>query len=108
METTVTWCDCSKADPARRAAELVDDAVTAIRNRGHTREHALRMAARELGIRFRRARALIYGDPVVVFDEELARIQAGYLRHLDAEYEHLTARLDAVREQCRRFSEEER
>ena len=55
METTVTWCDSSKADPARRAAELVDDTVTAIRNRGHTREHALRVAARELGIGLRRA-----------------------------------------------------
>jgi hypothetical protein len=107
MERALAWPDSSKTDPARRAAELVDDTVTAIRNRGHTREHALRVAAHVLGIRFRRARALVYGDPVSLFDEELASIQAAYLRHLDAEAEHLTARLNAVRERCRRISEEE-
>lgn len=107
MERTLAWPDSSKVDPARRAAEMVDDAVTSIRNRGHTREHALRVAARELGIRFRRARALLYGDPVTVFDEELASIRAAYLRHLDIEAAHLAARLNAVRERCRSISEEE-
>lgn len=54
METSVAWPHNSAIDRTRRAAELLDDAVTAYRNRGHTREHALRLAAAELGLNFRR------------------------------------------------------
>jgi urease accessory protein UreE len=103
METALTWPNCSKADPARQAAELVDETVTAIRNRGHTRQYALHLAARELGLRFRRARSLLYGDPVNLPDDELARIQAAYLAHLDAEAAHLAERSAAARERLRRL-----
>ena len=104
MEHSLTWPKDSKP-PARLAAEYVDEAVSAIRNRGHTRQHALRLAARELGIRFRRARALLYGDPVTLHDEELARIRAAFLRHLDAEAAHLERRLAAARDRARRMTE---
>lgn len=103
METTLAWPQLSKTDPARHASELVDDAVTAIRNRGHTREHALRLAAAELGLRFRRARSLLYGDPVAVHDEELARLRAAFLAHLDTEAAHLAARSAAARERLARM-----
>jgi hypothetical protein len=111
METALAWPKSSKPardpDPARVAAELVDETVNAIRNRGHTRSLAVRLAAAELGLRLRRVRSLIYGDPVVVAEEELVRLRAAHLRHLDAEALHLAARLDAVRERCRRISEGE-
>lgn len=105
METTLAWPQLSKPaeEPARHAAELVDDVVTAIRNRGHTREHALRMAAAELGIRFRRARALLYGDPVALHDAELTLIRAAFLNHLDTEAAHLAARCEAARARLARM-----
>ena len=103
METTLTWPNCSNPDPARQAAALVDDTVTAIRNRGHTRRYALHLAALELGLRFRRARSLLYGDPVTLLDEELAAIRAAYLAHLDAEASQLAARSAAARERLRRM-----
>jgi G:T-mismatch repair DNA endonuclease (very short patch repair protein) len=106
METALAWPQLSKTDAARRAAELVDDTVTDIRNRGHTREHALRLAATVLGLRFRRARALLYGDPVALHDEELARIRAAFLHHLDSEAEHLTARSAAARARLARMAVE--
>ena len=104
MERILTWPKDSKP-AARIAAELVDDTVTAIRNRGHTRRYALRIAARELGIRLRRARSLLYGDPVTLLDAELAEIRAAFLRHLDAEAEHLAARSAAARERLARMRE---
>jgi hypothetical protein len=104
MERILTWPENSKP-PARLAAEYVDEAVSAIRNRGHTRQHALRLAARELGIRFRRARALLYGEPVTLHDEELAAIREAFLRHLDAEAAHLERRMVVARERLRRMTE---
>src|SRR5579862_3133742 len=100
METVLAWPKNSKTepDPARVAAELVDETVNAIRNRGHTRSLALRIAAAELGLGLRRVRSLLYGDPVVVADEELARLRAAFLRHLDAEAARLEARSAAARE----------
>lgn len=111
METALAWPQLSKSgaaktDAARSAAELVDDTVTDIRNRGHTREHALHVAASVLGLRYRRARALLYGDPVALHDDELARIRAAFRRHLDIEAEHLTARTAAARERLLRMAEE--
>jgi hypothetical protein len=92
METSLAWPHNSDAEKARRAASLLDEAVTAYRNRGHTREHALRLAARMFGLRLRRARALLYGEPVVIPDAELARIRASFLAHLDAEAADLADR----------------
>jgi hypothetical protein len=103
MEQILTWPNDSNPDLARQAAVLVDDTVTAIRNRGHTRQHALRLAALELGLRFRRARSLLYGDPVALLDAELADIRAAFLAHLDAEAAHLSARSAAARERLRRM-----
>ena len=105
MERILAWTDLTK-DPARLAAELVDDAVTAIRNRGHTRQYALRLAAAELGLGLRRARALLYGDPVALPDTELVRIRAAFLAHLDAEAAHLAARTAATRERLQRMRAE--
>jgi G:T-mismatch repair DNA endonuclease (very short patch repair protein) len=107
MEQSVAWPQHSNDNEARRAAALLDDAVTAIRNRGHTREYALRQAAKEFGLRFRRARAILYGEPVVLLDSELARIRAAFLAHLDAEAEHLAARSAAARERLRRMRDGE-
>jgi hypothetical protein len=103
MERTVAWSNNSHNDRTRRAALLVDDTVTHIRNRGYSRGHALRLAAQELGLRLRRARALLYGDPVVVLDDELARIRAAFLRHLEAEAQDLALRSAASRERLHRM-----
>jgi hypothetical protein len=81
---------------ARPAVEMCD-----------TREYALRQAAKEFGLRFRRARAILYGEPVVLLDSELARIRAAFLAHLDAEAEHLAARSAAARERLRRMRDGE-
>jgi hypothetical protein len=105
MEFALPRSDFSKPDPARLAAELVDDTVTTIRNRGHTRQHALRVAARVLGLRVRRARSLLYGEPVALLDDELSRIRAAFLAHLDAEAAHLADRSAAARERLRRMRE---
>ena len=111
METALAWPKNSKThrdpDPARIAAELVDETVTAIRNRGHTRYLAARIAAAELGLGLRRLRSLLYGDPVVVADEELTRLRAAHLRHLEAEVVHLAARSAAARERLRQMTEVE-
>jgi hypothetical protein len=107
MERILTWPNDSRPDPDQLAAAMVDDAVTAIRNRGHTRRYAVHVAARELGLRVRRVRSLLYGYPVTLLDEELAEIRGGYLRHLDAEMAHLSARLAAARERLRRMSEDD-
>jgi hypothetical protein len=104
MEGTVAWSEDSN-DKTRRAALLVDDAVNSIRNRGHTRKTALGIAAQELGLRVRRVRALLYGDPVVVLDEELARIRAAFLRHLDEDAKDLAARSEAARERWHRMQQ---
>jgi hypothetical protein len=112
METALAWPKNSKThrdpDPARIAAELVDETVNAIRNRGHTRSLAVPIAAAELGLGIRRLRSLLYGDPVVVTDDELTRLRAAHLRHLNAEVAHLLTRAHAARERCRRMIEEER
>ena len=109
METALAWPKSSKPardpDPARVAAELVDETVNAIRNRGHTRSLAVRIAAAELGLRLRRVRSLIYGDPVVVADEELVRLRMAYVRHLESEVVQLAARSAAARERLRQMTE---
>jgi hypothetical protein len=104
MERAVAWTEESN-DTTRCAALLVDDAVTSIRNRGYTRKTALALAAEELGLRIRRVRALLYGDPVVVLDDELARIRAAFLQHLEADANDLAARSAAARERWRRMHE---
>ena len=105
MEQMIPWPHYSATDRTRHAAELLEDVVNAFRNRGHTREHALVMAARELALNIRRARALLYDEPVVVLDQEIAAIRAAFLRHLDAEAEHLAARSAAARERLRRITD---
>lgn len=107
MEQILAWPKDSKADPARQAAEFVDDTVTAIRNRGHTRQHAVRLAALELGLRLRRARSLLYGDPVTLPDAELERIRAAFIEHLDREAQQLAARSAAARARLARMREGE-
>lgn len=107
METSLAWPHNSDAEKARRAAMLLDETVTAYRNRGHTREHALRVAARLFGLRLRRARALLYGEPVVMLDAEMAHIRAAFIAHLDAEAEHLAARAKATRERLERIRVDE-
>jgi hypothetical protein len=103
METAVTWSHNSDDDKTRQASKLFDEAVLSIRNRGHTTEHALCLAAKEFGIRLRRAKALLYGEPVVVLDDELARIRAAFLKHLETDAEYHAARSAASRERLRRM-----
>lgn len=79
------------------AASLVDDAVTSIRNRGFTREHAVKQAAQSLGVPESRAKALLYGKVFAVAAEEYRSIKARFLAHLDAEAEYLSQRAEAAR-----------
>jgi hypothetical protein len=91
-------------DGGRRAAELLDDAVSHYRNRGHTRATALGMAAKALGVTLRRAKGLVYGEPVAIDKDELDAIRAAFLDHLDEEAETLSQRLQDIRERRQRMS----
>lgn len=85
------------SDIVRDAAALIDDAVTALRNRGHTREHAVRQAALFFGLPESRAKGLLYGKVFALAAEEYRAIKARFLDHLDAEADYLAARSQAAR-----------
>ena len=94
MGQTMSW---SESSAIRDAAQLVDDAVTAFRTRGYTRETALHQAALALGISPRRAKGLVYGEVFAMALDEYRQIKARFLRHLDDEAESLAARSEAAR-----------
>lgn len=90
-------------DPLRSAAELLDDAVTAFRNRGYTREAGLEQAALALGIPLNRAKALLYGRLYSVAADEYETIRARFLNHLDDEADHLARRAAEARARRRQM-----
>ena len=77
---------------ARSAAELLDDSVTAFRNRGFTREAGIEQAALALGIPVNRAKALLYGRLYSVAADEYQAIHARFLTHLDEGADSLARR----------------
>ncbi len=93
----------SKADPLRDAMGLVDEMVTMIRNRGHTRQDAMRQAALALGISERRVKALSFGEAFAMAQDELQKIKLAYLDHLDTEADDLARRREAIREKRRQL-----
>jgi hypothetical protein len=92
-------------DHSLYAGALLDEAITDIRNRGHTREHATVLAARLFGLPLRRVvrLALCGGRETRVLDAERDRLRAAFLLHLDEEAAHLEARAAAARERYRRM-----
>ena len=100
MGHSMSW---SEVSTIRDAAQLVDEAVTAFRNRGYTRERAVEQAALALGISHRRARGLIYGEVFAMAVDEYRAIKARFLRHLDEEAESLAGRLEAVKAKQRQM-----
>jgi hypothetical protein len=85
------------------------DAATSMRNRGHTKEHALRLLADLFGLKVRRAVALVRGcDSIRLSDEELRRFKLRYEAHLAEEIEHLSARSAEAHERYSRFMAGER
>lgn len=103
MKQTMAWSHFSKSDPLRQAAEWIDQTVTAIRNRGHTREHAMEQASLALGVGRRRVRALLYGEAFSIAPDELDRLRDGFLAHLDDEAEHLAQRAAEARARRRQM-----
>lgn len=81
----------------REVAALIDDTVSAFRNRGYTREVAIQQAALALGMPPRRAKALIYGEAFSMAADEYAAIKARFVDHLDDEAASLAARFEAVK-----------
>lgn len=81
----------------RKIAEMADEVVTAIRNRGHTREQAVTAAAERLGMRVSRVRDFIYGRVFSTNREERAAARARYLAFLDDEADQLMRRSEEVR-----------
>lgn len=84
-------------NPVRNAAEIVDDAVTVLRNRGYSRQTAAREAAQWLGTSLRRVQSLLFGEPVRVNTDELADLRANYMRLLDDEARDLDRRAAQTR-----------
>lgn len=84
-------CDTSEI------ATMADDIVTAIRNRGFTREQAVADAARYLGMRASRVRDFLYGRVFATSSEERAAARARYLAFLDDEAEQLMRRAEEAR-----------
>jgi hypothetical protein len=71
--------------------------VSDYRNRGHKRATLLGLAAKAPGVTFRRAKALIYGEPVSVYQPELDAIRAIFLDRLEEEAETLNKRTQDIR-----------
>ena len=88
----MAWTHNSVNDPVRRAAEMVDEAVTDYRNRGYTREHAVEQAALALDLPKRRIKALLYGEAFSIAADEYHRIRNRFLAHLDEQADHLARR----------------
>lgn len=88
----------SRSDtPERDAAAIIDECVTVLRNRGHTRQAAARDAAVWLNTSFRRVQSLLFGEPVRVDDAELTELRAAYARLLDDEARDLERRMALTR-----------
>lgn len=103
MGQSMAWSNFSKLDPLREAASMLEETVTAYRNRGHTRQHAVEQAALALGMTPRRAKALLYGEAFNVALDEYNAIKQRFLEHLDQEAESLAARFEAVRAKRRQM-----
>jgi hypothetical protein len=93
-------------DLARAAAEIADDVVTAVRNRGFTRRQAVDVAAAELDTSPRRVRALLWGEPIRVFRAEYDRLCDRFAAHLEAEAQRHDKRAAALRERLRSMAAE--
>ncbi len=91
------------ADPARSLAELLDEAATAFRNRGHTREHAVTQAALALGVKPNRAKGVLYGRIFSIAADEYRAARARFVEHLDDETAHLAERLAATQARRRQM-----
>ena len=103
MGPTMAWSNFSKSDPVRVAAEFVDAAVTAYRNRGHSRTDAMDQAALALGISPRRAKALVYGEAFAMATEELRAIKSRFIAHLDDQMAHHEAEKQKLRERLQQM-----
>jgi hypothetical protein len=94
----------SVKDPLRLVMEMIDDAASAFRNRGHSRQQAVDQAALALGVTPRKAKAWLYGESFKATEEEARAVRLRYLDHLDAEAESLAERSEAIRSRRRQIS----
>lgn len=88
---------------ATKAGQLIDEAVTHIRNRGHTREHAILAVADYLGLNPHRAKKLAYSDVEAIDPEEYKAILFRFRGLLDSEEENLASRLASVKRRRRQL-----
>lgn len=91
------WSQNSVNNLLREAAELIDDAVTMVRNRGYTREKAIDQASVSLGMSKRRVKSFLYGEAICIAIDEYQKLKDRFLDHLDNEADHLAQRSAAVR-----------
>ena len=88
---------------ATKAGQLIDEAVTHIRNRGLTRERAILEIADCMGMNPHRAKKLAYSDAEVIEPEEYRAILFRFREHLDSEAESLVSRLAGVKRRRRQL-----
>lgn len=104
MDAEMACSEFSMKDMLGDVMSLIDDAVSAYRNRGLPRTIATEQASVALGITPRRAKSLLYGESFKVTGKEYRAISEAYVRHLDDEAAYFVARLDAVKTRRRQFT----
>lgn len=77
--------------------QMLDQAVSDVRNRGYTRAQAVEDRSTWFGIAKHKLHKLIYGDVVPLSDAEARLIHERYVAHLKEEADHYTRRLEAAR-----------
>lgn len=93
----------NRRDIVRSLSEIVLDAVTHFRNRGHRSDHAIQQAALALELSPRRVKSLVYGEAYSVAVDEYERVRRAFLRHLDEQAEDLMRRSEQARARRRQM-----
>lgn len=105
MSPETARSNCSQPNFANKAARLVDDTATHIRNRGFSRKIAIVEAAAILGINPNRAKKMVYGEFVSVALSEYYEIHERFLRHLEEEEAYVAERLEVVKKKLKAFKQ---
>ncbi len=77
--------------------QMLDQAVSDVRNRGYTRAQAMDDRSSWFGIARHKLHKLIYGDVVPLSEAEARIIHERYVAHLRDERDHYAKRLEATK-----------
>lgn len=75
----------------------------AVRNRGHTHEHSIKLIADYYGLAARRVRCLVFGQSIKLLDSEMKHIAARFEDHLVDEGNYLRARIELMQDRLARL-----